>query len=209
MTNQGILDTVLELVSNGKGFLVLGACICCVLTAVLKKVLCNKTVTDLTHSFDPCTVTPFIFGIGISAVIAVLFRQADGLADVAEIISNGLSMGALSTVIYHLWQSVDKSSLKQLCKDDLFNLFYNQLTAFTDIPQRLINGEVTIKEVIGEVSTLCANVKKIYQDDATDKQSAVATLMAGIFDDTTISALLPQLTQALNKYFTAASESKS
>lgn len=205
--NTDIFETVTNLVKNGDAGLVVAACFCCILTGIVKK-LSNKTATDLTHSFDICTIAPFIFGVLLSLASIILFGQDRSGGAIYSAIEKGLCIGALSTAIYKLWQSVDKSSLKQLCKDDLFNLFYTQLLTFSDTAQRLISGETTLKEIIGEVQTLTTNATKIYQDkDTQDKQTKLAELMKGIFDDKTVETLLPQLTLALEKYFNLSSES--
>lgn len=193
------LQTILALLEKVDAHILAGAIIGCIITALIKRFLLNKIKIDLTNSFDPSALLPFVCGTVFSALLA-LARGKMGTTVIFDILKEGLMIGALSTVIYRFYTAVEGKSLKQLLKDGYFALFYNGLIEYTDAAKKLKSGELKLSDFIGQVQTLAANAKSIYEKDTGEEARAqsLKTLMKGIFSDEVIEKLAPLLTEALN-----------
>ncbi|MEG1528196.1 MAG: hypothetical protein RR248_00210 [Clostridia bacterium] len=194
-----LIKTVLELGASD-AYLLIGALCCCFLTAIAKKMLINKVKVDVLHTFDPSTLFPYIFGIVICIVVSLCTNKTK--FDILISLQRGLITGALSTALYHLYQSVNKKGLKSLLKDDLFNLFYNQLLAFTSAPEQLLSKQISLPDLIGQAQTLANSAKSIYTE-FTNKEirtEKLTKLLGGIIDDEDVTNLLPLLDKALANY---------
>lgn len=193
------LQTILALLEKVDAHILAGAIICCIITALIKRFLLNKIKIDLTNSFDPSALLPFVCGVIFSALFALVSGKM-GATVILSVLKEGLMIGALSTIIYRFYTAVEGKSLKQLLKDGYFALFYNGLIEYTDAAERLKSGELKLSDFIGQVQTLAANAKGIFQSEESGETrgQSLKTLMKGIFSDEVIEKLAPLLTEALN-----------
>ncbi len=191
-------QTILALFETADAHILAGAALACVVTALVKRFLLNKIKIDLENSFDPSALLPFAAGLVFSALFAWIGGKKEA-AVVFDILKEGLIIGALSTVIYKFYSSLDGKSLKQLLKDGFFALFYNGLMEYTDAAAKLKSGEMKLTDFIGQVQTLAANAKNICQSGSGNEERLenLKTLMRGIFSEETIEKLAPLLIQAL------------
>lgn len=202
MEIDSVLQTVISLSSGENLLLVGGAAVSCLLTGLIKKLL-PKLKIDLTHSFDPSPILPFVFGFIFSGA-ANFFMSFGSLGErVSYILVETLSMGALAMAIYKLFASIDGKSIKQLLKNDAFSLFYNQLLLLTDAKKRLAAGALSEKDFIGEIQTLVANSNEIYSENISDetKKERLAILLGGIIDSDAIDKVIDALHASLSKMF--------
>ncbi|HRX13541.1 MAG TPA: hypothetical protein P5087_00755 [Eubacteriales bacterium] len=202
MEFNSVIETILSLSSGENLLLVGGAIVCCLLTGLIKKLL-PKLKIDLTHSFDPCAVLPFAFGAVISGVASFILKFSSAGEQISFVLVETLTMGALSMAIYKLVSSINGTSLKQLLKSDVFSLFYNQLLTLTDAKKRLVSGELSEKQFVGEICTIAANASAIYAENATDeiKKENLIALLGGIIDSDTIDKVIDSLHVSLSKMF--------
>lgn len=193
MELEKALELILTLFSNASLALVLGAALCCALTALCKKFLINKTKIDLLHKFDPTPYLPFIFGILFAGVCALFSAEGGVAAAVKEnaaaffsgILSEGLTVGALSTVFYRVFAAVCSGNIKNLQKDDVFNLLYTQILSLSDAKKRLVGGELTLTQFAGEISKLAEAAKALYSDETASeevKQEKLEEMLSGVLD---------------------------
>ncbi|MDD3831346.1 MAG: hypothetical protein PHW00_01675 [Clostridia bacterium] len=197
-----LIPTIFDHMSAGNWDIACIATICCLLTAIIKKLFVNKTVIDLSHRLDPCVFIPFVVAVILSIVYGELYNKGGALI---EYVQRGMYSGALSTAMYKFWSSIDGKSLKQLLKDDLFKVFYDCLLDLTDIKEKLLNNQLTLDTLVGQVQTLVVNCKGIFANnqDREERIQALRMLMNGIFDEDDIEQVMPTLYITLDKLLTS------
>jgi hypothetical protein len=202
MTVDTLVETVLALSSSQNLLLVGGGALCCLLTGLIKRLI-PKLKIDLTNSFDPTVYMPFLLG-GIISATSTFFMDFSSFGDrLAFIIVEALAMGAVAMVFYRFVSSLNGTSLKQLLKDDMFSLVYNQLICLTDAKDRLLDGSLKLKDFVDMIQTLAANSGVIYSSNCGEEQKKerLKTLMGGIFDNDAINGVIDALHISLAKKY--------
>ena len=90
---------------------------------------------------------------------------------------DGITIGAAAVVIYKFVSSLDKNSLKNLSKDGVFAILFNEIVLVTDLKRQLLDNEVPLSEILKKVKKVADEVKKIYvvcEDDENSDANAKA-----------------------------------
>ena len=180
-----IFESLMALVRHSSLAVVVYACIVCLLTEIVKRLFIPKLKIDLLKKFDPTIIFPFAFGC-VCSVVHALAVEKTGLAEAFNnIVVNGLTIGATSTVIYRMIKTAFGDNLKKLQKDDVFNLFYTEIFVYSDVKARLLEGKTTMKDFVSEVKLVAEKASAIYATDepATQKKQRLVVLMSGLIDD--------------------------
>ena len=123
---------------------------------------------------------------------------------VTDVLVNGLTIGATSTVLYRMFVSVFCENVKKLKKDEIFNLFYTEIFVYSDIKEKLLNGQTTMKDFVSEVKLVSEKAVAIYQNTETDgdeKKQKLVSLMSGLIDDSVIFKAVEPIHNAMLKTF--------
>lgn len=136
----------------------------------MKKII-PKAKIDITGSFDPCVVAPFVFGLLVVACKMLLVDKT-GWAELFsdELLVDSLSVGATAVTIYKLFASTDKESFKNMMKNNAFSLVCSQIFLFSDARERLLDKSLKVVEFVAAIRTLTASLTDIYEkDNESDK----------------------------------------
>ena len=104
-------------------------------------------------------------------------RSFTGFGSLVEIVVDGITIGAAAVVIYKFVSSLDKNSLKNLSKDGVFAILFNEIVLVTDLKRQLLDNEVPLSEILKKVKKVADEVKKIYvvcEDDENSDANAKA-----------------------------------
>ncbi|MEG1706304.1 MAG: hypothetical protein RR291_02300, partial [Clostridia bacterium] len=173
----------------------------------------RKVKVDLLHKFDFSVVLPFIIGVALAGV-DYLFVKKSSQCDFATIYSavvEGVTIGALATVIFRFATALKGKNLKSMLKDDVFGIFYNELLMFGNVKDKLVSGKLKLSDFVSEIIFLKNNTEKIYletTDDVQTKRNRLAELLAGVIDGDTITKVIEPLNVALNKHYSEQSKRK-
>lgn len=201
MDFETFLQSLFSLLKSGDNvYYVAYAAVTCLLTQIFKKIFVNKVKVDVLHKFDFAVILPFVFGAVFAAVDLVFVRHvAFSLDFVAKFVISATTIGALATVIFKFFSSLSGQSLKSLLKDDVFGVFYSQLLYFGSVRQRLLDGEISLKDFISEVKLVAANALEIYRTEeaAEIKKDKLYKLLNGIVDAQSLNSCIAVLHNAL------------
>ncbi len=169
-----------ELFANADNgvFLLFGALVALVVQ-IVKNNFVNKLKIDFCNKFDFVPLLPFILGLALAALNFFCFcgRSFTGFGSLVEIVVDGITIGAAAVVIYKFVSSLDKNSLKNLSKDGVFAILFNEIVLVTDIKRQLLDNEVPLSEILKKVKKVADEVKKIYvvcEDDENSDANAKA-----------------------------------
>ena len=185
MDFNAIVESLMALVRHSGGAVVVYACLVCLLTEIIKRLFIPKLKIDLNGKFDPTILVPFALGCCASVFHAMVVMKTGLSGAFDNIVVNGLTIGATAMVIYRMLASLFGDSVKKLCKDDLFNLFYTEIFVYSDV----------VSEKAGE----------IYLSDLPDdqKKQKLAVLMSGLIDDGIIYKVIDPIHNLLVESFKA------
>ena len=134
---------------------------------------------------------------------AVLVRQTGVHGALKTLVVDGLTIGATSTVLYRMFAGTFGDGIKKLQKDEIFSMFYNELFVYSDVKQKLLDGQIDYKTFLTEVNIVASKAKEIYLQDiaAECKRQKLVALMSGLVDDGIIAQVIQPIHNALLKIF--------
>lgn len=161
-----------ELFANADNgvFLLFGALVALVVQ-IVKNNFVNKLKIDFCNKFDFVPLLPFILGLALATLNFFCFcgRSFTGFGSVIEIVVDGVTIGAAAVVIYKFVASLNKNSLKNLSKDGVFAILFNEIVLVTDLKQQLLDNKVPLSEILKKVKNIADEVKKIYVSHEDDE----------------------------------------
>lgn len=188
------------LAASDSAYYFLYAVATCVLTEIVKKLFVNKAKVDVLHKFDWAPVIPFVFGLAFGALdVFAVQRCAFGFSSVVQTVLSALAIGALASAGFRLAKSLSGQSLSALLKNDVFGVFYTQLTYFGNVREQIAENKLTLADFIGKVKLLASDAEAIYKQDASvdSKRCRLAVLLKGIIDDGSIETCVNAINEAL------------
>ena len=205
MDFNAIVESLMALVRHSGGAVVVYACLVCLLTEIIKRLFIPKLKIDLNGKFDPTILVPFVLGCCASVFHAMVVMKTGLSGAFDNIVVNGLTIGATAMVIYRMLASLFGDSVKKLCKDDLFNLFYTEIFVYSDAKTKLLEGKITMKDFISEIKLVSEKAGEIYLSDLPDdqKKQKLAVLMSGLIDDGIIYKVIDPIHNLLVESFKA------
>lgn len=201
-------------VDNGI-FLLYGALVA-LAVQIIKKCFVNKLKIDLCNKFDFVPLLPFILGL-VSAAINFFWvcgKSFDGVGSVVGIVVDGLTIGAAAVVVYKFVASFDKNSLKNLSKDGVFAILFDEIVLITDIKRQLVDNEASLSDIVEKLKKIVAEIKEIYSEDEiksdvddggdeTDETrlKRLKTALNEIVDESEADEKAKRLHETFKKYF--------
>ena len=204
MDFNAIIESLTAIVRHSGSAVVVYAVVVCILTEIVKKLFIPKLKIDLLNKFDPTIIVPFALGCAASVFHSLAVQGVDLSSAFENVLVNGLTIGATSTVLYRMFVSVFCENVKKLKKDEIFNLFYTEIFVYSDIKEKLLDGQTTMKDFVSEVKLVSEKAVAIYQNAETDgdeKKQKLVSLMSGLIDDSVIFKAVEPIHNAMLKTF--------
>ena len=134
---------------------------------------------------------------------AVVVKHVGVQGALNTLVVDGLTIGATSTVLYRMFAGTFGDGIKKLQKDEIFSMFYNELFVYSDVKQKLLDGQIDYKTFLTEVNIVASKAKEIYLQDiaAECKRQKLVALMSGLVDDGIIAQVIQPIHNALLKIF--------
>ena len=204
MDYETFITSLFNLLKNCQNvYFVVYACLTCLLTQLCKKLFVSKVDVDVLGKFDFAVVLPFIFGV-VFAVVDVIFVQTVpqfNFAVVLQTLVSSATIGALASIIFKCFSSISGKSLKNMLKDDCFNIFYNQLMFLGNVRESLVNKQLSMSDFVSQVKILALNAQKIFSKDTSSEEKFLhlCRLLQGIVDEQCIDACAKAILQAMEK----------
>lgn len=217
MQLQNLLQNLLAVFKNtdNNGVFLLESVAVCLIVQIFKLYVVDKLKIDFTGKFDPVCLLPLVFGVAFAVLNAVAAKVVWlGWSTVYDVLIDGLCIGATSTLMYKTFAAFDKTNLKTLCKDGVFDILYNEILIVTDVKQKLLDKEFTLAEFVAKLKHAASGIKAVYdkdidgdQDGQNEKQhdeykrECLKTLLAGFVGDDNLDGVVQVLHRAFKEYF--------
>lgn len=203
MNLEQMLESLLALFksSGNDALFIVYAIVGVLLTQLVKKLFINKTKVEVLHRFNMASILPFILGV-LSAIFDALVVDNSWQWNtnyVYSLLVSGITIGALSVVMFRLISSLMGGDLSTLLKDDVFGVFYNQLVYFGTVKSQLESGKLKFSDFLTQIKLITSNAKEIYRADSTDleKKSHLFELLSGIITTDNIVTVVDAIHKAL------------
>jgi len=203
MDFNAIIEGLVALIRHSSLSVVIYACVVCLLTEVVKRLFIPKLKIDLQKKFDPTIIFPFAFGCLCSLFNSLVIENTGISAMFDNLLVDGLTIGATSTVLYRIFASAFGENLKKLKKDDVFNMFYTEIFTYTNAKQKLLDGQIDLKSFIAEIKLVAQKAEDIYSQEisADQKRQKLVMLMGGLVDDGIIYQVIEPIHNAMLRLF--------
>ena len=133
MDFNAIIESLTAIVRHSGSAVVVYAVVVCILTEIVKKLFIPKLKIDLLNKFDPTIIVPFALGCAASVFHSLAVQGVDLSSAFENVLVNGLTIGATSTVLYRMFVSVFCENVKKLKKEFL---------SYTSNSKKSINPEL-------------------------------------------------------------------